>query len=128
MRIARIQITSWGHPITSANESIDYFLSSNFLKGDNDKKIFSEMNEKDFIEGGALNSFGVKYDYNGKDFTPGMKYCVLGTTINDLIESSILEIPDYIKIDVDGNELKVVNGVMVIIAPWHTTPPPYWFV
>ena len=42
LRIARIQITSWGHPITSANESIDYFLSSNFLKGDNDKKIFSE--------------------------------------------------------------------------------------
>ena len=42
LRIARIQITSWGHPITSANESIDYFLSSIFLKGDNDKKIFSE--------------------------------------------------------------------------------------
>ena len=42
LRIAKIQITSWGHPITSANESIDYFLSSDLLKGNNEKEIFSE--------------------------------------------------------------------------------------
>ena len=42
LRIAKTQITSWGHPITSGNDSIDYFLSSEFLKGDQDKELFSE--------------------------------------------------------------------------------------
>ena len=26
------------------------------------------MNESDFIEGGSLNSFGEKFDFQGKDF------------------------------------------------------------
>ena len=42
VRFAKIQITSWGHPITSANESIDYFISSDLLKGDRDNEMFSE--------------------------------------------------------------------------------------
>ena len=42
IRFAKIQMTSWGHPITSANESIDYFLSSEQLKSKYDKDFFSE--------------------------------------------------------------------------------------
>lgn len=42
IRFANVQITSWGHPITSANDSIDFFLSSDLLKSDDDKKNFSE--------------------------------------------------------------------------------------
>lgn len=42
VRFAKTQITSWGHPLTSANESIDYFLSSDLLKGELDKDMFSE--------------------------------------------------------------------------------------
>ena len=42
VRLAKTQITSWGHPITTANESIDYFLSSKLLETDNAQKRFSE--------------------------------------------------------------------------------------
>ena len=42
LRFAKTQITSWGHPITSANETIDYFVSSELLKGEHDEKMFSE--------------------------------------------------------------------------------------
>ena len=42
VRFARIQVTSWGHPITTANTSIDYFLSSILLKSELDNKIFTE--------------------------------------------------------------------------------------
>ena len=76
----------------------------------NNKNIFSEMNEGDFVEGGALNSFGVEYNYSGNDFTPIMKYRVLGTSMNYLIENSILDVPDYIKIDVDGIEHLILQG------------------
>ena len=68
------------------------------------------MNEGDFIEGGALNSFGEKFDFEGKEFKPTMKYNLLGTTMNYYIENSILDIPDYIKIDVDGIEHLILEG------------------
>ena len=39
-----------------------------------------------------------------------MKYTLLGTTMNYFIENSILDIPDYIKIDVDGIEHLILEG------------------
>jgi len=76
----------------------------------NKENIFQDMNEGHFLEGGALNTFGEKYDYEGKDFKPTMKYNLLGTTMNYFIENSILDIPDYIKIDVDGIEHLILEG------------------
>ena len=74
------------------------------------ENIFQKMYERDFIEGGALNSFGEQLDFKGERFLPKMKYSLLGTSINYLIENSILEIPDYIKIDVDGIEHLILEG------------------
>jgi len=76
----------------------------------NKENIFQEMNEGQFVEGGALNSFGEKFDFEGKEFKPTMKYNLLGTTINYFLENSILYIPDYIKIDVDGIEHLILEG------------------
>ncbi len=76
----------------------------------NKENIFQEMNEGQFIEGGALNSFGEKFDFEGKDLKPIMKYNLFGTTMNYFIKNSILEIPDYIKIDVDGIEHLILQG------------------
>ena len=42
IRFAKIQITSWGHPITTSNSSIDYFLSSKLLETKNAQEKFSE--------------------------------------------------------------------------------------
>ena len=76
----------------------------------NKENIFQKMNEGHFIEGGALNSFGEKFDFEGKEFKPTMKYNLFGTTMNYFIENSILDIPDYIKIDVDGIEHLILEG------------------
>lgn len=71
---------------------------------------FLTMNEGHFIEGGALNSFGENYNFNGDKFKSKMKYQLFGTTINYLIENNILDLPDYIKIDVDGIEHLILEG------------------
>ena len=71
---------------------------------------FQIMNEANFLEGGALNSFGEKYNFEGEEFKPETKYNVFGTSINYLIENKILELPDYIKIDVDGIEHLILKG------------------
>ena len=76
----------------------------------NKENIFQEMKEGHFIEGGAINTFGEKFNFEGKEFKPAMKYNLMGTTMNYFIENSILEIPDYIKIDVDGIEHLILEG------------------
>ena len=62
------------------------------------------------LKGEYMNSFGEKFDFEGKEFQATMKYNLLGTTMNYFIENSILEIPDYIKIDVDGIEHLIIEG------------------
>ena len=76
----------------------------------NKRNSFLMMNEKDFVEGGALNSFGEKFNFEGKRFHENMKYQTFGTTIDFLIDNKILKIPDYIKIDVDGIEHLILKG------------------
>ena len=76
----------------------------------NKENQFLNMLEPEFIEGWSMNSFGENIDFEGKSFTPKNKYKVYGTSINYLLESKILEIPDYIKIDVDGIEHLILKG------------------
>ena len=76
----------------------------------NKENQFLTMNEGDFIEGGALNTFGENYDFAGNLFDSKMKYKILGTTIKNLLDNNILEIPQYIKIDVDGIEHLILEG------------------
>ena len=42
MRLAPIQCTTWGHPMTSGSPNIDYFLSSDLMEPDNAEEHYSE--------------------------------------------------------------------------------------
>jgi len=68
------------------------------------------MKEGDFIEGGALNSFGESFNFEGEGINVQNNYQVYGTTINYLLKNNILQIPDHIKIDVDGIEHLILEG------------------
>ncbi len=76
----------------------------------NQSNKFLDLKESKFIEGGALNSFDVDFDSNGNPFVPQNTYKTLGTSIDSLIENKVLEIPDYIKLDVDGIEHLILEG------------------
>mgnify|MGYP001257642558 FL=1 len=77
----------------------------------NDEKYkFSIFNESSFQEGGALNTFKEKFNFTGKDTEFENRYYLLGTSINQLLDDKVLEIPDYIKIDVDGIEHLILMG------------------
>ena len=76
----------------------------------NKENTFQEMSEGYLLEGEANNTFGEKFDFEGKELKPAIKYTLLGTTMNYFIENSILNIPDYIKIDVDGIEHLILEG------------------
>ena len=76
----------------------------------NKSKKFLMMKHNEFIEGGALNSFGENFNFEGKEQSYPMKYQLFGLSIKDILDDKILEIPDYIKIDVDGIEHLILSG------------------
>ena len=43
LRLAPVQLTSWGHPITSGLESIDYYLSSDLMEPSNAQDEYTEQ-------------------------------------------------------------------------------------
>ncbi len=77
---------------------------------------FLLLREKNFTEGGALNAFGVDYDYSGKKFDFSNSYITFGTNLDSLVEKKILETPNYIKIDVDGIEELILDGSKNILV------------
>jgi protein O-GlcNAc transferase len=43
LRLAPIQLTSWGHPVTSGLETIDYYLSSELMEPENAQDEYTEQ-------------------------------------------------------------------------------------
>ena len=74
------------------------------------KNKFLLLKESSFNEGGALNSFGVNYNFSGKKFFSKNSYNTFGTSLDNLIKLKILKVPNYIKIDVDGIEDLILAG------------------
>ena len=99
--------------VLSRNISINKFEKSIKILPiplNNVENKFLTMKEGQLIEGGALNSFGENLNFEGESFQSEMNYTLLGTSINYLLDNKILEIPDYIKIDVDGIEHLILEG------------------
>ena len=76
---------------------------------------FLEFNERKFNEGESHNSLDKNIDFEGKKIDPINKYKIFSTNIDKIIEDKILEIPDYIKIDVDGIEHLILKGGLILL-------------
>ena len=70
----------------------------------NKDKGFQLMMESDFREGGALHSFGKNINFEGVGMNIQNNYKIYGFSINYLINNLNFQVPNYIKIDVDGLE------------------------
>ena len=68
------------------------------------------MNEAEFTEGWSMSAFGETTNYEVLEFSPKHNYQIFGTNINYLLDNKFLPFPNYIKIDVDGLEHKILNG------------------
>ncbi len=88
--------------------SLKINIITNPLSNSNRKINF--IFEKDLAAGSSLNFFNTKKDNLGRTHKNEIKYKVLSTNIDQMIKEKILLIPDFIKIDVDGNEHLVLKG------------------
>lgn len=73
------------------------------------------LNYDNLIPGGALHALGEPIDYKGDVFAPVLKQHVLAYRMDDLIEQFDMPIPNHIKLDVDGTELKVLIGAQATL-------------
>ena len=99
--------------VLTRNISINNFSDKIFINQialTNKKNVFLDMNEPNFIEGSSLNTFGEKFNFEGKNFLAKQKYKIFGTTIDTMIDKGYLDIPNYVKIDVDGLEHLILEG------------------
>ena len=108
--------------ILSRNISINNLANKiliNQIALNNKENIFLDMNEPDFIEGSSLNTFGEEFNFEGKKFNPFQKYKILGSTIDYFIKNNIHQLPNYIKIDVDGIEHLILEGAEYLFSKKH---------
>lgn len=61
--------------------------------------------------GGAHSSFGTDFGYDGKKINEKFSYNILGMTGDSFSGIFGVRLPDYIKIDVDGIEHYILNGM-----------------
>ncbi len=74
------------------------------------KNNFLKFNEQKFNEGESYNSIDSNINFEGKKMKSENKYKIFSTNIDQIIDDKILDVPDYIKIDVDGAEHLILKG------------------
>jgi FkbM family methyltransferase len=65
--------------------------------------------------GSAMSQLGETRDGYEREFVPVMKEMKVAVSIDDLVTRHGMAAPHHIKIDVDGNELQVVDGMMGLL-------------
>lgn len=80
-----------------------------------DEVVFSRLYLSCFQAGGALHSFKENVDLNLKPTNFKLSQGCFSTTLDQLVSSNVIPIPQHIKIDVDGFEHKVISGAWNVI-------------
>lgn len=71
---------------------------------------FNEFKYGGSIEGGALSAFGVDFGYDGRRINNQISSNVLGFSLDWMLENKVIEIPNLVKLDVDGIEHIILKG------------------
>ena len=103
---SNLRILSRNISINNLNDKIKIF----HLPLGEDKNKFIKFNERKFNEGESHNSIDENIDFEGKKLNSSNSYNLLSTSIDQIIDDKILDIPNYIKIDVDGIEHLILKG------------------
>ena len=80
-----------------------------------DKKVVSDLHKLEFRFGGSTNSFDRIVNEDGKSFEPKFIQGSPSISLDNLSKNLGLK-PSYIKIDVDGNELKIINSMNSLLS------------
>ena len=80
-----------------------------------DENTFNTIRLSSLTPGSALHSFAVNKDSNGKEFNPVFEQGCISYTLDSIVYDIGFEVPNHIKVDVDGLESKILNGSMRLL-------------
>jgi len=81
-----------------------------------DESGFSLLHLSSFKIGASCHSFGEKVDFKLEHRESKTSQGCVSTTLDHLVASGVVPMPDHIKIDVDGLEHKVLAGCRAVLA------------
>lgn len=81
-----------------------------------DRTTIQFLNLHDLTSGSALHSVGEPIDSRGQRFEPKFEQAVLAFSLDDFIRTFDAPVPQHVKIDVDGNELKIIEGALKTLS------------
>ena len=76
-----------------------------------DQTSLGLFNYRTLISGSAVHALGEPVDQQGEEFSPVAVQSLLRYKLDDLIDQFRFEIPNHIKIDVDGTEFEILRGM-----------------
>ena len=83
----------------------------------NDSNIISVLNLSQFIAGSSSHNFDEELNPQQKVFSSPFKQGMIGVSMDELLYSwnGDIEFPNHIKMDVDGNEYRIINGMQKVL-------------
>lgn len=81
-----------------------------------DKTTINNFYIADTCMGAALHMFGFEKDWRGDNLKTIFKQSMIGYTADDFINSFKVPTPNYIKLDVDGLEPEIINGMKTLLS------------
>jgi FkbM family methyltransferase len=96
----------------TANSKLDIFALPIALGKAN---AIESLNMRVFESANAYNTVGRNVSFDGSNFKPAAKIACMQFRGDYLVTGLGLPIPNYIKIDVDGNELQVLEGLGLLL-------------
>ena len=84
--------------------------------GLSDKTGLEKFNYSNVLVGGASQAGGEPIREDGSRFKPKVSLATLVYSLDDLIEKFKLDMPNHLKIDVDGTEMAVINGAQKTLS------------
>ncbi|NWF63119.1 MAG: FkbM family methyltransferase [Chloroflexi bacterium] len=73
------------------------------------------FNYTDIASGASVHTLDTLVNQTGGEFTPAFKQQVISYSLDDLVEQFGFPVPTHIKIDVDGGELEIMEGMQGVL-------------
>ena len=80
-----------------------------------DERQFSTLYLSAFMPGGSCHTFGQELDFNLQPLESAFTQGCYSATLDELVSTGAVPVPNHIKIDVDGLEHKVLAGCQVTL-------------